>query len=88
MSVASISVMPPARQWPLSAAITGFQISSPRFSSMPFCVCHSSPSGASRPIHDFRSAPALNTWSPAPVTMATRMASSSRTRVQASDSAW
>jgi hypothetical protein len=34
----------------------------------------------------FRSAPALNDFSPAPVMIATRIAASSRTRIQACDS--
>ena len=68
------SVMPPPRQWPLTAAITGFQTSRPRLRSWSFCVSHIS----SRPERRWStkllmSAPAVKARSPAPVTMATRI---------------
>ncbi len=87
MSVAISSVVPPPMQNPFTAAITGFQTSMPRLRVWPFCVrknCHSS---FCRPIMDFRSAPAVNERSPPSVTMAQRTSGSSRTRIQASDSA-
>ena len=85
MSVASSSVRPPPRQWPLTAAITGVQTSRPRFSSCERCVSQSWSSAGTSGTKLFRSAPTVNARSPAPVTITARIDVSSRTAVHASD---
>jgi hypothetical protein len=88
-SHARASSMPPARQWPLMAAIMGFQISSPRVipPSPRSLWLRRRPSPNAAGIICLRSAPAEKAFSPAPVKMATHALSSSRKRVHASISA-
>ena len=86
MSQASACSMPPARQWPLIAAIMGFQISSPRVMPPrpnPWWAGRGAPFAKETGIIFLRSAPAEKLLSPAPVRMATQAPSSSRKRVHA-----
>ena len=77
----SASSKPPARQWPLIAAIVGFGDASRVNPSGPPGASGSSVSSA------FRSAPAQNAWSPAPVSTSTCASSSAAKRLKASSSA-
>ena len=78
--------MPPARQYPLTAAITGFQTSRPRLRIMFFCVEPEVRPLAALGISDLRSAPAVNARSPAPVMTAIHTSGLSRTSSHALES--
>jgi hypothetical protein len=86
----SISSSPPASAYPFTAAMIGFQISRPRVippspgSLWPRALVFPNACGMSF----FRSAPAENAFSPAPVRIATQASGSSRNRVHASISYW
>ena len=67
------------------AEITGFHTSKPRLSNWPAWVIHISDMGVGAVMKLLMSAPVVKDFSPAPVTMATRMAGSSRTVIQALD---
>ena len=91
MSQAIASSQPPPSAKPLTAAMTGFHISSPRMSvgagwSQKMLRC-GPPSLAFICAISLRSAPALNARSPAPVITMLRMSEFSRTCAQASTNA-